>query len=458
MRPGRVQFRNSHLSSESFPHPPSSKPPRGIVFVDEAVQTAKADKDRTSSINSTGREPAQCEPFPSPLQSEAQDANADGEVPSIPKSTGPILSWPVESEQEAFLMRHFVTTVSHFFDFSDPRRHFARVAPQRARSNGTLANAIFALSARHLSRTSTFDAYVADVYYQRCLQQLIPTLACEVQDESLLVAAVLLRLMEEIDVPISGADLQCHLLGTQAIVRAQEHWSFQQAAGNGLLQAAHWAALRQDLYIAFATQRPMLLSNLDFFRTFHQCQDQTTSTDLASSDEEDAKWANLSVLQCCDVAQFVFGASKEYKHEYQRLKTVNIDWRRCKPSSFEPFYRLKSTPQCPIPDVRLLMDWHVMGHVYNLLACVLLETNNPLNLRNEDLEAASVESTMREIIGIAIHNPNTPSAHLVASMAIAMCGHTLTSDSEISSMRHILAETERVHGWPTRSAQLSSHQ
>jgi hypothetical protein len=37
-------------------------------------------------------------------------------------------------------------------------------------------NAILALSARQLSRTTDFDPYIADAYYQRCFDTLIPAL------------------------------------------------------------------------------------------------------------------------------------------------------------------------------------------------------------------------------------------------------------------------------------------
>lgn len=379
----------------------------------------------------------------------------DEEEPHSVSYLGRGLSWPVGGEQEAFLLRHFVSTVSHFFDFCDPKRHFARVVPQRARSNGALANAVFALSARHLSRTTTFDAYVADVYYQRCLQQLIPALATSVHDESLLVAAVILRLMEEIDVPLTGADLQNHLLGTHAIAKAQEQRSSSIGVGGGLLRAAHSAALRQDLYIAFATRRPMMLGGLESFTMTNNLRDEAVPTALESSDEIDANWANLAVLNCCNVVQFAFGTDRRDEQQYKRLASANNDWSCHKPPSFEPFYWKEGTLRRPIPDTRLLADWHVMGHVYNLLAKLLLEINKPGRVMEYAAHATDLVVVLRKIIAIALHNPQTPSAHLVASMAISMCGHNLTSQLEVTAMEQILTQTETVHGWPTKAAQKS---
>lgn len=64
-----------------------------------------------------------------------------------------------------------------------------------------LLKAIFALSARHLSKITRSDGYDADRYYRECLNELIPHLDDEaaVMDENILLASILLRLMEEFD-------------------------------------------------------------------------------------------------------------------------------------------------------------------------------------------------------------------------------------------------------------------
>jgi len=73
--------------------------------------------------------------------------------------------------------------------------------PNRARESRTLFNAILALSARNLSRTTSFDLYVSDHYYQECLKTLIPALDNQgaSRDDNLLAATVVLRLLEEFD-------------------------------------------------------------------------------------------------------------------------------------------------------------------------------------------------------------------------------------------------------------------
>lgn len=58
-----------------------------------------------------------------------------------------------------------------------------------------------ALSARHLSRTTAFDPFASDRYYQACLEKLIPALDDDAitMDDDLLAATVVLRLLEEYD-------------------------------------------------------------------------------------------------------------------------------------------------------------------------------------------------------------------------------------------------------------------
>lgn len=110
-------------------------------------------------------------------------------------------AWPLQDRHEAHLMRYFIDNLACSFDLCDPDRHFALVVPQRAAVCPTLLNAIFAASARHLSRVSDFDPYVADRYHQECLKHLIPMLndSAAIMDENLLAATVILRFLEEVE-------------------------------------------------------------------------------------------------------------------------------------------------------------------------------------------------------------------------------------------------------------------
>ena len=86
-------------------------------------------------------------------------------------------------------------------DLCDPERHFQVAVPQRAGTCRVLLNAIFALSARHLSRIGSYDSLASNRYHQECLDYLIPMLndTATISDESLFAATIILRVLEEMD-------------------------------------------------------------------------------------------------------------------------------------------------------------------------------------------------------------------------------------------------------------------
>lgn len=103
------------------------------------------------------------------------------------------------------------------FDICDEQKHFASSVPSRAMTCPILLNAIYTISARHLSRIKKY--YVGDqiryqntilpdlkpetalFYHNRCIEHLVSLSddPMEVNDETLLAAAVILRFYEEVD-------------------------------------------------------------------------------------------------------------------------------------------------------------------------------------------------------------------------------------------------------------------
>ena len=342
---------------------------------------------------------------------------------------------PGRTAQDADLIRHFVDNVAHYFDFCDPRRHFALIVPQKARKNNALACAVLALSARHLNRLrpTECDPFVADMHYHTCCEQLIPALAdnAAVTDDSLLAATVILRFLEELDVPITGDDLQSHLIGTQAIVSAQEELHDSDQGPSGLREAANWAAFRQDLYMALTSLRPMQLRPIS-----------------QPSEMNEGDWANRAVLLCGEALRFAYGQHSDKMDAYRMVLHANEDWERDKPPSFDPFFS-GMAEDMGLPKIRFLADWHVMGHMYNQLAHLLLAVHRPevpqaglgdtqaTNMASED--AKRIVWTMA---GMAIYNPHAPAAMLVASMAIAMCGHLFDSPREQDRLFQVLVDTD----------------
>lgn len=240
---------------------------------------------------------------------------------SYQPSPGARVLWPLESEQEAMLLQHYIENIALFFDMVDNRCHFGVHVVQRAKTNSTLMNAILALSARQLSRTRDFDPYVADAYYEKCFETLIPALNdnLAIRDETLLAATIILRLMEEMNISIIGSDPQGHLFGTQAIIRAAEQ-SYVGTTGPDFRQAIYWAAFRQELWISLMTQRAFQL--------------HIFPADRSMGPADDSIWATRTIAHLGDVCNFAFGDDRHSVLRYSQLMDENKVWRTQKPSSF----------------------------------------------------------------------------------------------------------------------------
>ena len=252
------------------------------------------------------------------------------------------------------------------FDMIDEKCHFGVHVVQRAKKNRTLMNAILALSARQLSRTTDFDPYVADAYYQQCFDTLIPALNDNVaiRDESLMAATIILRLLEEMNISIIGSDPQGHLFGTQAIMRAAEQ-SYAATNGPSFRQAIYWAAFRQELWISLMTQRAFQL--------------HIFPADRSTGPADDSIWATRTIAHLGDVCNFAFGEERHSVQRYSQLMDENKVWRTQRPNSFDPFFYRQDRDDSGrnFPDIRFHEKMHVMGYQYNTLAHMLLVVHDP---------------------------------------------------------------------------------
>ncbi|KAF2710843.1 hypothetical protein K504DRAFT_480921 [Pleomassaria siparia CBS 279.74] len=355
----------------------------------------------------------------------------------------PVL-WPLEHEQEAMLLQHYLDNVALFFDMIDDERHFGNHIVQRARKNSTLMNAILALSARQLSRTTDFDPYVADAYYQRCFETLIPALNDDIatRDESLLAATIVLRLLEEMNISIIGSDPQGHLFGTQAIIRAAEQ-QYQATTGPSFRQAIYWAAFRQELWISLMTQRAFQL--------------HIFPADRSLDPANDSIWATRTIAHLGDVCNFAFGEGRHSTIRYQELMDENEAWRTRRPESFDPFFYRQDRDRNggDFPDLRFHEKTHVMGKQYNTLAHLLLVVHNPSTpqlgpahrsaRQNVDRE---VQEDVRTLCGVAQSNPKAFPAKFVACFAIALVGDRFNRKEDQFQLREVVLSTEKAHGFP----------
>ncbi|KAI5370836.1 putative zn(2)-C6 fungal-type DNA-binding domain, fungal transcription factor [Septoria linicola] len=356
--------------------------------------------------------------------------------------------WPLKDREEAILLRHFVERLARNFDLTDPRKHFRTVVPQRAAVCPTLMNAIFALSARHLSRIGSYDPLVSNRYHQETLKYLIPTLDSTdaILDENLLASLIILRHLEEVEVPLSGqspSDQSSHLLGAQAFIAAQE----RAAVFGGLRQAAFWVGLRQEVYVAFVNQRPVLpaLEHCNVDRSFDAAEDHV--------------WSCRMVVLCADVLRFCFGEAPQTIDGYRYLETQVETWWSCKPSSFTPVFYREPEGEEIFPYIWYVSDEYATGIQHFHLARILLSSYNPSIPRLGPSRAAALKAMDEEIrlhvailCGICRSNPSTAPAFTYASMAVTMAGDKFTKRNEQEALIEILQECDTKHAWPTGHA------
>ncbi|EHK23125.1 uncharacterized protein TRIVIDRAFT_29036, partial [Trichoderma virens Gv29-8] len=347
---------------------------------------------------------------------------------------------------EPMLLRYFVTNLSRFFDYCDPERSFSTTVVQRAAECPTLLLAILAASSRHLSLTSGYDSYIADQYHRECLSLLIPMLNDQTTllDEAICAATVILRLYEELSVAVVGKDTCSHLLGTHIFVLAQEYRT------SGIRQAAFRVALRQEINVAFCTRKPMKLLtkyiNVD------------RSTDLKS----DWDWTIHIIVLCAEVLNYCYcNIAQDPAQAWDELSTRAEDWLRKKPKSFEPLQCKNSNYGDRVfPEIWLLNDCHVAGHIYYLMCHILLTAYNPSQPRLGPERAKAMRLTddiikddVRKICGIALSNPHAEPSLFKACTVILLCGDLFTDKTEQQALLDVLIKTEADFAWPTASSQ-----
>ncbi|KAH9206655.1 hypothetical protein DL95DRAFT_486651, partial [Leptodontidium sp. 2 PMI_412] len=350
--------------------------------------------------------------------------------------------WPLVDVTEILLFEHFTHNLSKFFDFCDETRRFEIDVPRRARTCQSLLAAIFAVSSRHLSMIKRdFDSYIADYFYHRCLQNLIPELDKEGSscNDNLLAATVILRLLEELNAPLAGLDHCHHSLGTQAFLRSQSSGG----PGTDLQQAAAWAGVRQEIYASLTMHRPPAI------KATAGMLDSLTAL-------QDCAWANRAVNHCSEVLEFCFAETRGTTARYDDLLQDILQWDLQRPDSYDPlcFLIAENVNTNPLWDVRMHTDWHVMGWQYITLARIALTLHDPLNITIAKFHKDQARSALKLLCSIAVSNPKTPGAIVVACMGIKMCGDLVEGGGEQQSVLDVLTRAETAHGWPTRDLQL----
>ncbi|KAI0860831.1 hypothetical protein F4860DRAFT_477860 [Xylaria cubensis] len=354
--------------------------------------------------------------------------------------------WPLKDKHEAHLFCHWIRNVAPLFDLCDHERHFATVVPQRATTCPPLLNALLAASAKHSSCMGLLTPLIADKYYQKSLETIIPILSSDtvVRDESLLAAIVILRFVEESDIPFSPAGPQSHLIGTRAFLAARDRTRKFSKLGI----AVFWLALRQEIFMALIHSRavhPDLLIEEIFFPL--------------EPPECDCDYANRVIVQATLCLQYCFGEEDQQSSSWTELNHALDRWFADRPWQFYPVSAEADGNQF-LPEPKYISDAAVTGLQHYYLARLILEAHNPtapklgparkMHLRKADQEMKRI---VRKICGIAKANPHTIPGCVCASISIVIAGDRFTDRHEQEILYYILVETGQDLGWPTGSAQ-----
>jgi hypothetical protein len=112
--------------------------------------------------------------------------------------------WPFKSQQEAMLMRYYVTDLTPWFDHSDTIKHFGSVLPTLAVTCPPLLNAIFAIASQHLSLMGKIDSSISLHYQDECFRTLLPDLKTKAFEAPMLAAVSIIRITVHMTSKSSG--------------------------------------------------------------------------------------------------------------------------------------------------------------------------------------------------------------------------------------------------------------
>lgn len=133
-------------------------------------------------------------------------------------------------------------------------------------------------------------------------------------------------------------------MGTHTFVRAQENYRPE-----GIRQAAFRVVLRQEIVIAFRSQRPVQL-----LREYVQVDQSLDRTDDWTS-------AFHIIVLCAEVLTYCYGDGPKTYSEWTTLTDRTRSWMELKSLSFEPLLHRNSRQRSEaqiFPEIWLLNDCH----------------------------------------------------------------------------------------------------
>ncbi|ORY02664.1 hypothetical protein BCR34DRAFT_79550 [Clohesyomyces aquaticus] len=375
-------------------------------------------------------------------------------------ATYPTVRTPLQQQlsyPEAALVHHYAQHLGRWLDCTDALRQFTLRIPVLVKQSPLLLHAVLSFGARHCG-----DAETADQAYHCCLSLLIERLGLSsaTHDDALLCAIVILRVFEQLNVPVAtGSDHEQHLAGCSAILRASQGQTIDPSAPT-LREAAFWVYVRQCLYNASINQQP---PNLDVNIRLHPAASTFQFADPLATLKGETAWANNMTWLCASVVQFCFGGGADAHlelsgrlHRWRELWNDVQQWSNDRPTTFDPIWAGPAGNDHIFPRALFAADWHVMAFGFFNFACLLLLTYKPAprfavrnlggNLRETDHR---ILDHARAICGSCEGSPATVPALITLCHSVFIWGPLMTDAVERQGVLRLLTNFEDAHVWPT---------
>jgi hypothetical protein len=355
---------------------------------------------------------------------------------------------PLKHAHEADLTYRFSTGIASQFDVCDQEKTFASILPHKSSICPLLYKAILAVMIKNDRSRSGGHPFPEDEPYLRCAFQELDSVVngCVVGlvDECtacLLAAAVLIQHHIAVQAPRENPIAGYGLLNMQ-LIQAKVALEHAGPVGHPVL----WASVRQSIYRAIMHQRPPVVAR-------ERLNIDPTST--SRSDDYRIWTASMTVL-LVDVTCFCFGEDKDLDR-YAALVERAYQWTTNKPATLNPVF-FRNENKKPFPDIAMVNEHATLAVQYYHLVHILLIAYDPY-LRSGhagDAMLLHADEMMREdvrvVCGIADSRGHINTAHLAASMAIALAGHRFADPSEKQALLDVLIRTEECLNWSTLPA------
>ncbi|KAK4070175.1 transcriptional regulator family: Fungal Specific TF [Trichoderma aggressivum f. europaeum] len=352
----------------------------------------------------------------------------------------PQLRGPLRDPEQARLLTVYTEHLSGWLALNDPRHHFSASVPQLAMKCPMLLDAIFAFSARYLSRSDqNISALMADEYHYSCVCRLIAALkdiACA-SESALALSTVILRMHEMLSDRNAEVDLQRHLRGSLSLF---SHNANKFGPGS-LKHTAFWTYVRQEILTALRGCSPTNIDTSD--KTYYVVFDGDTDDD----------WTNNIIWLTARVINHYFDSSVSTTasvHQEMLVTLVN-NWQERLPDTFNPLSAV--IDDHPFPAITYTCIWHnVAMQFFHLCKVIFITSNRSGEANPESVDTADAVKHIIQICGIvrglfSYKECRYPGALVNAAEILAYCGRTLRGNKSQSYLLDLLHRIEAETTW-----------